>query len=272
MVVMPPSYTDNLGMRALLFDMDGVVYNSEQLIPGAPEALAWVRKHGIPHLFVTNTTSRGRAALAEKLEKFGIPAHEEHILTPPVAASAWLRGQDGVVALFVRPATQGEFSGLTLLDNDAEAGADFVVVGDLGELWDFRTLNRAFRLLHSNPDCKLIALGMTRFWYTPTGVSLDTSPFVAALENATGRAPMVFGKPAAAFFHAAADRLQTAPPEILMIGDDVVTDVGGAQKSGLKGALVKTGKYRESDLHHDPAPDVVLDSIASLPEWWEQYQ
>ena len=61
-------------MQALLFDMDGVLYNSEEPIPGAAETLAWVRSREIPHLFVTNTTSRGRDALALKLERFGIPA------------------------------------------------------------------------------------------------------------------------------------------------------------------------------------------------------
>jgi phospholysine phosphohistidine inorganic pyrophosphate phosphatase len=71
-------------MKAILFDMDGVIYNSETLIEGAPEALAWVRSQGIPHLFVTNTTSRSRSILAEKLTRFGIPAAEESILTPRI--------------------------------------------------------------------------------------------------------------------------------------------------------------------------------------------
>jgi phospholysine phosphohistidine inorganic pyrophosphate phosphatase len=261
-------------MRGLLFDMDGVIYNSEQLIPGAPETLEWVRRRGIPHLFVTNTTSRGRAALAEKLTRFGIPTTEAQILTPPVAAAEWLRGRrEGVVAaLFVRPAARGEFDGVNLLPDEADHGATDVVVGDMGEAWDFHVLNRAFRLLHSNPKCNLIALGMTRFWHTPEGVKLDTAPFVVALEHATGRIPIVFGKPATAFFRAAAEKLQLPAEEILMIGDDIVTDVGGAQQAGLKGALVKTGKFREADLRRDAKPDFVLDSIAALPSWWEQRQ
>ena len=76
-------------MTALLFDMDGVIYNSETLIQGAPETLAWVRERRIPHMFVTNTTSRGRGVLVEKLAKFGIPATENDILTPCVAARSW---------------------------------------------------------------------------------------------------------------------------------------------------------------------------------------
>ena len=69
-------------MTAFLFDMDGVLYNSTTPIPGAAETLAWVRAQSIPHLFVTNTTSRGRERLVEKLAGFGIAASCEDILTP----------------------------------------------------------------------------------------------------------------------------------------------------------------------------------------------
>jgi hypothetical protein len=251
-------------MTALLFDMDGVVYNSETLIPGAPETLAWVREHGIPHMFVTNTTSRGRGVLVEKLAKFGIPATENDILTPCVAAREFIASQGGgPVALFVPPKSHGEFAGLELLPEDRETGARWVVVGDLGEGWSFHTLNRAFRLLQSAPEAQLIALGLTRFWQGQDGLRLDTAPYVAALECATQRKPIVMGKPAEAFFHAAVKRLGVTPDQVLMIGDDVRVDVGGAQRAGLKGALVKTGKYRAGD-EHVGQPDFVLDSINGL--------
>lgn len=258
-------------MKAILFDMDGVVYNAEQPIEGAAEALQWVRAKNIPHLFVTNTTSRGRGVLAAKLTRFGIEADQADILTPCVAAVQWLRSQDkGGVALFLRPAVRAEFTGLESVPEDAESGARYVVIGDLGDLWDFRTLNRAFRLLHSDPESTLIALGMTRFWQAHDGIALDVAPFVAALEHASGRKARVFGKPAEAFFHAATQALKVAPEETVMIGDDIVIDVGGAQRAGLKGALVKTGKFRPPDLTGEIQPDAVLDSIADLPSWWER--
>ena len=253
-------------MTALLFDMDGVLYNAGTLIPGAAETLAWVRAQAIPHLFVTNTTSRSRAHLVEKLAGFGIPATADQILTPAVAAADWLRAANARdIALFVRPAAQPEFAGLALVPGGAERGASHVVIGDLGHHWDFRTLNRAFRLLHHNPDATLIALGMTRYWLAEDGISLDVAPFVAALEHATGRAPRVFGKPAAAFFHAAAERLGVAPAGLWMVGDDIHADIGGAIAAGLKGILVRTGKFREADLAGEVKPDLVIDSIADLP-------
>ncbi|MBS1856437.1 MAG: TIGR01458 family HAD-type hydrolase [Acidobacteria bacterium] len=256
--------------RGVLFDMDGVLYNAEQPIAGAAEAMAWVRAQGIPRLFVTNTTSRSRAVLAEKLARFGIAGGEEDILTPPVAAAEWLRAHaaGGAVAVFVRPATRAEFAGLDLLDDEAERGAAYVVIGDLGTHWDFRTLNRAFRLLHHNPEARLIALGMTRYWLAADGISLDVAPFVAALEHAAGRKAMVFGKPAANFFHAAAARLSLAPEEVLMVGDDVEADVRGAMAAGLAGALVRTGKFRDADLEGAPHPDLVIDSVADLAAAW----
>lgn len=259
---------------ALLFDMDGVLYNDTVPIEGASDALAWVRNENIPHLFVTNTSSRSRRHLAEKLVGFGIPATSSDILCPPAAAADWLRAhaarsaQDKApVALFAPEKARAEFDGLDVLPLDSETGARYVVIGDLGEAWDFRTINRAFRLLHSNPESQLVALGMTRFWQTPGGLQLDVGPFVAALECATGKQATVFGKPSAPFFLAAAEKLGVVPEDVLLIGDDVDVDVGGAQRAGLMGALVKTGKFRPSDLERGIIPDVVLESVALLPAW-----
>lgn len=258
-------------MRAVLFDMDGVLYNSEEPIPGAAETLAWLRERQIPYLFVTNTTSRGRDALTEKLTRFGIPASPNEIMTPCEAAGDWLRTQTaGSVALFLRPAARAAFEGLDCLPDDAESGARYVVIGDLSSGWDFETLNRAFRLLHNDPAATLIALGMTRYWKAPDGISMDVAPFVAALENASLRDALVFGKPAAAFFHATAERLGAAAGEILMVGDDIESDIDGAQLAGMRAALVRTGKFRTLDLQGPVKPDALFDSVADLPEWWER--
>jgi phospholysine phosphohistidine inorganic pyrophosphate phosphatase len=91
------------GVRGLLVDLDGVLYDAERPIAGAVDTVRWLQTHGISHLFVTNTTSKPRAALAEKLASFGIPAGEDEILTPAVAAAEWLRVNGrGEIALFVR--------------------------------------------------------------------------------------------------------------------------------------------------------------------------
>ncbi len=258
-------------MRSLLIDLDGVLYVGDQVLPGALDAIAWLQRDGIPHRFLTNTTSRPRADLAAKLARIGIRVTPDAIITPPVAAARWLASAGHArVALFVPAATRGDFAGLQLLPAEAETGAEAVILGDLGEGWDFATLNRAFRLLMAEPRPVLLALGMTRYWRAPDGLRLDTAPFVAALREATGSEPLVLGKPAGAFFAAALADLGATPGETLMIGDDIRGDIEGAQLAGLRGMLVRTGKYRPADLDGPIRPDAVIDSIADLPWWWER--
>ena len=195
---------------------------------------------GVPYLFVTNTTSHPRSYLAAKLARLGVPADPERILTPAVAAHEWLTAQRRTpVALFVPEATAAEFGDLPRVAADAESGAAAVVVGDLGEAWDFATLNRAFRLLTADPRPTLVALGMARSWQDDDGLTLDNGPFVQALAFASGADPVVTGKPAADFFAAAAHRLGLAASDIVMVGDDVRGDVGGAQDAGMRGVLVR---------------------------------
>jgi ribonucleotide monophosphatase NagD (HAD superfamily) len=157
-------------MDAILIDLDGVLYIGDEAVPGAVEAVAWLRREGIPHRFLTNTSSRPRAALVEKLAALGLQIPAEAIITPAVAARDWLAGEGlSRVALFVPEATAADFAGFDLLPPEAEQGAQALVLGDLGEGWDFATLNRAFRLLMTEPQPRLLALGMTRYWRTACG-------------------------------------------------------------------------------------------------------
>lgn len=257
-------------MTALLIDLDGVLYESGRPVPGAAEAVAWLEREGIPFLFVTNTTSRPRRAIVEKLAHFGITADEDAILTPPFAAARWLARQAlEPIALFVAPATAEEFVALEIAAVDSTSVAA-VVVGDYGERWDFAELNRAFRLLMQTPQPALVALGMTRYWRAEDGLRLDTAPFVMALAHASGAEPVVLGKPARPFFESALAMLGAAANDTLMIGDDIRGDIAGAQSAGIRGALVRTGKFRDSDLDEDIRPHAVIDSIAELPGRWAE--
>lgn len=255
-------------MPALLIDLDGVIYDADTPFPGAAETVAWVYEQNIPHLFLTNTTSRPRRALVEKLESMDVPVKEDRILTPPVVATRWLAGiHAGPAALFVAPATVEDFDGIDIAASDQDEVAA-VVVGDYGERWDFDELNRAFRLLMRQPQPLLVALGMTRYWKAEDGLRLDTAPFVMALSHASGIEPVVVGKPAKTFFETAVSLLASAAEETVMVGDDINGDIAGAQAAGLTAALVRTGKFRPGDLERDIEPDAVLDSIAELPNRW----
>lgn len=252
----------------MLLDLDGVVYVGDSAVPGAADVVDWLKRDGIPYRFLTNTSSRPRTSIAEKLTGMGIPASDDDILTPAVAAMSWLRQHSpGRPALFVPSATASEFAELDPLPDDAEEGAGAVVVGDLGEGWDFATVNHAFRLLMSDPRPTLIALGLTRYWRAADGLRLDAGAFVRALEYAAGTTAVVMGKPDQAFYATAVDGLGLTADEVVMVGDDIRTDVEGAQRSGLTGVLVRTGKFSPADLDGDVTPDAVLDSIAELPSW-----
>lgn len=139
------------------------------------------------------------------------------------------------------------------------------MIGDLGQEWSFERLNHAFRLLMTEPRPQLIALGLTRYWRASDGLQLDTGPFIKALEYATGIEAVVTGKPAAPFFETALSLLGTPAAETWMIGDDIRTDIEAAQRAGMHGILVRTGKFRPQDLGLGINPDDVLPTIASRP-------
>lgn len=257
-------------MTALLFDLDGVFYVGEQAIPGASGTLSWVRDQNIPHLFLTNTTSRPRTDLVQKLARIGIKAHPDNILTPPVAAVRWIASHvDGPSMLFVPDATRVEFAALELCRPDSVTSPGAVVIGDLGEAWDYATYNAAFRALMQNTNSALVALGMTRYWKAPDGLRLDVGAFVSGLEYATGRRAIVLGKPSPDFFQAALEMLGVDRAEAIMVGDDIRGDIGAAQSAGIRGLLVQTGKFRQPDLEDEIVPAGVLTSIASLRDWIE---
>lgn len=247
------------GIRAVLFDLDGTLYNSDKAIAGAVEATAWLRAQRLVLRFVTNTTSRSRAVLAAKLRRLGFQADEAEIFNPTAAAGAYLRALNASAFILALPDALPDFAGV----QQDEVNPAYVVVGDLGDHWTHALLNQAFRLLHGGAG--LIALGMSRYWLAADGLRLDVGPYVAALAYASGVQPVVLGKPDAEFFQLVLADLGVLPSETLMVGDDIQVDIGGAQAVGLRTALVRTGKFTESDLGRGIAPDLVLASVADIP-------
>ncbi|MCW8851268.1 MAG: TIGR01458 family HAD-type hydrolase [Gammaproteobacteria bacterium] len=255
-------------MSAILFDLDGVLYEGDRPIDGAAETISWFNNNRIPHLFLTNTTSKSRSELVHKLSAFAIETKIEDFLTPPVAAKQWLQSNAlNRIALFVPESTGEEFSGFDLVSNE-NSDVDAVVVGDLGVQWTFERMNQVFRTMINNPEAKLIALGMTRYWRANSGLQLDVGPMIKAFEYATGTQAVVTGKPAKAFFEAAVNILGK-DENIMMIGDDIRGDIEASQQAGLKAIQVRTGKFISSDLELGITPDVILDSVADLPQWWQ---
>ena len=141
---------------------------------------------------------------------------------------------------------------------------DVVLVGGAGPEFSYPALNRAFG--HLQGGARLVAMHRGMYWRTRDGLQLDSGAFVAGLEQAAGVEAEVVGKPAAAFFATALAHLGAAAADTLMVGDDIESDVLAAQRQGLTGVLVKTGKYLPSAHRHaSGTPDHVLESFADLP-------
>jgi phospholysine phosphohistidine inorganic pyrophosphate phosphatase len=255
---------------AVLFDLDGVFFVGDQPIPGGAQTCAWLAERDVPMHFVTNTTSHPRSFLAAKLARMGIVVTEEQILTPVVAARELIEQMKAEpVVAFLPAGSVADLGRLRSVAPDYDGDVAAIVVGDLGESWDFRLMNQAFRHLMRQPAPLFVALGMSRFWADHDGLVLDVGPFVRALEFATDRQALVAGKPSPTFFAAAARHVGRPLSEVAMVGDDIRSDVEAAQMAGLCGVLVRTGKFTEADLGRGVTPDVVLDSVADLPTWWQ---
>jgi HAD superfamily hydrolase (TIGR01458 family) len=249
------------GVEGLLLDLSGVVYVQDEAVPGAAEALERLRAADIPIRLVTNTTMRPRRSILERLERLGLKADPSELLTPATLAANRCRDAGyEAVSLVVLDDLREDLEGVPERDGRVDA----VIVGDLGDRWDYEVLNRAFRQLMDGAE--LIALQKNRYWETAEGLSLDAGPFVAALEYASGREAEVVGKPSEAFFELALGDLGVSAERAGMVGDDVEADVGGAMDAGLAGVLVRTGKYRE-DLVRETGiePTATVDSIADVP-------
>jgi len=161
----------------------------------------------------------------------------------------------------IHPALEEDFAGLP------RSGPRAVVLGDAGEGFTYPALNAAFRELERG--AAFIALARNRSFQDADGArSLDAGAFVAALEYASQTEATLFGKPAPEFFAAAVDSLGCAPEAVVMVGDDVESDVAGALAAGLAGILVRSGKYREGDeTTIDPPPSAVVDDLSAAVDW-----
>ncbi|MFW6354945.1 MAG: TIGR01458 family HAD-type hydrolase, partial [Verrucomicrobiota bacterium] len=255
------SPTSPLAAKALLLDMDGVLYVGGELIPGAVETVECLRAAGVPFRFITNTTTRTPESLLEKLAGFGLEVETAELFTAVSATLGYLRRKGRPsVHLLVRDAIRPLFAEFP---EDGER-PDFVVIGDIGARWDYETLNRVFNLLMQGT--KLVSMHRNKFFQEPEGLRMDIGAFVAAFEYVADVSATVVGKPSAAFFREAVRALGCDPEEVAIVGDDIDSDIGGGQDSGLRGVLVETGKYRADYCRRSSInPDRRIPSIADLP-------
>ncbi|MGW0861583.1 HAD-IIA family hydrolase [Streptomyces sp. NPDC002611] len=254
-------------VRAVLIDIDGVLTVSWRPLPGAVEALREIREAGLAVLLVTNTTSRTRASIAGTLADTGFPVSAEDILTAPAATAAYLAEHcpGARCALLNSGDIEEDLDGVTLVDAaDTDAVPDVVLVGGAGPEFGYEALDRAFGQLRRG--ARLVAMHRNLYWRTDEGLRLDSGAFLAGLEQAARGEAEITGKPAPAFFESALARVGAGAGETVMVGDDVESDVLAAQRAGVTGVLVRTGKFQPEALRAaDGTPDHVIDSFADLP-------
>ena len=257
-------------MAAILLDVDGVLHVSGEPIPGAAGAVARLRENGHRLRFVTNTTTRSRAQLTAELRAQGFELKDDEVQTGAAAAARALSGKR-VLALTMH-ALIADLDDLELVGE----GADAVLLGGADEtpeanlVFSYMNLARAWAELEAGAE--LYCLHRNRWWQTKHGPMLDSGAFVAGLEYAAQVEATVLGKPSSAYFAAACEALDADPHMTWMVGDDVETDIAGAQGTGLRTVLVRTGKFRPDTVERARSqPDGIVSSISQLPEWLEEH-
>jgi HAD superfamily hydrolase (TIGR01458 family) len=240
-------------MAAILLDVDGVFHVSGEPIAGGAEAVVRLRENGHRLRFVTNNTTRARATLAEELRGMGIELDDEELQTTPRAAASVLAGRR-VLALTMHAVLVG--------------GADETPETNL--VFSYMNLARAFHELEAG--AQLYSLHKNRWWQTKHGPLLDAGAFVAGLEYAAETEATVLGKPSTAYFEAALGALDADAGMTWMVGDDIESDIAGAQVHGMRTVLVRTGKFRPDAVEATRIrPDGIISSIAQLPDWLEEH-
>lgn len=250
-------------VQGLLLDLEGVLYQEGKSVAGAVEAIRTVAESGLSLRFLTNTTTLPRRGIVVRLRAMGFDVAPAQVFTPALAAAHMLsRAGAQRLHLAAPPELAEDFSGFELVADEADA----VVIGDLHTEFTWQRLDGLFRMVLSG--AQLVALHRNRFCRRGGQLSLDLGPFVAALEYAAGTEAMVVGKPSANFFSSAVADMALTPGDVVMVGDDIEADIGGALAAGLRAVQVETGKYSpRDDTHPEVHPTARLPSIADLPRW-----
>jgi HAD superfamily hydrolase (TIGR01458 family) len=245
-----------IDVDGVLLDMDGTLVVGGEAIPGAARAVDELRERGVPFRLATNATSVTRAELAERLAGHGIVVRPAEIITAPVVTAAYLTSHHPGARCFLLGlgGAGADLEGVGLVEDRA----DVVVVAGADSAFTWENLTRAYRMLLEGAS--LVAMHRNLAWRTEDGMTLDSGAFLLGLERASGVRPTVIGKPSADFFAQAVELLGVPADRGAMVGDDLDTDVLSAQRLGLTGVLVRTGKPSSG-----AGADHVIDSIADLP-------
>jgi HAD superfamily hydrolase (TIGR01458 family) len=253
----------------VLCDLSGVLHVGEKAIEGSVEAARRLLSlPGVSVRFVTNTDYVCQRTYLGQLQRMGFSEliNSANLFTAPRAARSLVGRMNLRPFLVMNDDARHDFD-----DSVCAEPYNAVVLADVDDrTTTMATMNEAFRVLMRSADNVLIAMGGSRYYRREDGLRLDCGSTKAMLEFGAERRAIVAGKPSPEFFNAALDDLKLDAADCVMIGDDVVTDVGGAQALGMRGLLVRTGKYSEADERRDDVePHRVVDDLRAAVEWIE---
>lgn len=250
-------------IRAVVMDMDGVLWRGSLVLPGAREWLDHLRARAIPFALATNNSSKEPADYVVKLAELGLGAVEPaQIVTSgiatlnyvqqhyPIGTPVHVLGGDGLKALLAG-------AGYPFADQ-----AGVVVVGIDFNL-TYARLKQATLLIRAGAH--FIGTNADATFPMADGLAPGAGSLLAALRTATGVDPLIMGKPNPPVFTAALAALGTSAEHTVMIGDRYDTDIEGARAVGMKTALVLTGVTTQADLDRvTPPPDGVYVDLMAL--------
>jgi len=257
-------------IKGVLLDISGVLVESSttgpKAIKGSVEAVKALKDANIPVRFVTNETQRTRKSLVAMLHSNGFEMSLEQVFPPCIAMASIIKSEKLNPYFLVHPNCMED-----LLDGSSNAEDpqedveyDSVILGDAVEGFNYKNLNQAFQIIMKK-SCPFYSLGLGKYYREDGDLTLDVGPFTKAIEFATDASPTIIGKPSPHFFKSALDDIGIKAEEALMVGDDIVSDVGGAQACSMSGVLVRTGKYRTTDENHpNVTPDKIVDNLATI--------
>lgn len=258
-------------IEGIVFDIDGCVARGNKAIPGVPHTLAELRRRGIRFAFLTNDNQNTIPFWVDRLAAMGIEANEDEVLTSALIAASVVRelyaGRNilafGNVGLIEALRDQG----LRLLAGDNADEAEVVVMGK-DPAFDEQRLNLACQAIWNGAD--FVATNYDPKVPTATGFKPATGPMVKAVAYATGKEPLVTGKPSRWAGERAMKILGIPAERGAVAGDRIPQDIAMGKNAGLFTILVLTGGTTEAEAAAAPEglqPDLVLPDINHLLPW-----
>ena len=260
-------------MKLFLFDMDGTLYLGNQLYPFTIELLNTIKANGGKYLFMTNNSSKSVLDYVKKLEKLGIQATREEFMTSSQATAFYLHKYHEGQRLYVcgTQSLKEEFrnEGFTVTTNLDEV--DCIVMGFDTEL-TFQKLHDVSYLLLTRPELPYIATNPDLVCPTEFGSVPDSGSVCIGIKNATGREPIVIGKPSPLMPQLAMEKLDIAKEETCVVGDRIYTDVKSGLNAGITGILVLSGETTREILEaSEDKPHLVLENAGQILDALKQH-